>query len=420
MSSGDPTLGNDLAIRGGVAVRPPFRLCERIVRKKGDGRKRNLSWTVFLGLFVALRATAGLSQEAPPVHHVPWLNDVQVGLASGPDRNVTMSLLVKPDGSLIATAEEWQPYRERIRKWWLEFLKLPERDVHRALATMQVMEKVESDGVVRCLIRYETPGNWPTEAFLLFPKGTNPLESNGTLLPAVVVFHSTTNDTIRQPAGLTVEKTKAFGLQLAKRGYVTLCSRCYLWSEGRPPYDYQAQVRRYQQLFPGSKGMGKMLVDGMAAVDLLTELPGVDRKRIGAVGHSLGGKEVLYLAAFDERIRAAVSSEGGVGLSFSNWDAPWYLGPEIREPQFGHDHHELLALIAPRAFLLIGGDSADGEKSLPYLHVAWQVYRLYADRPALGLWNHRQGHSVPEEAEQRLADWFDVYLSESGISPSRQ
>lgn len=117
MSSGDSTLGNYLAIKGGVAVRPPVRLCERIVRKKRDGRKRNLSWTVFLGLFLALRATAGLSQEVPPVHHVPWLGDVQVGLASGPDRNVTMSLLVKPDGSLIATAEEWQPYRERIRKW---------------------------------------------------------------------------------------------------------------------------------------------------------------------------------------------------------------------------------------------------------------------------------------------------------------
>ncbi|HOP76723.1 MAG TPA: dienelactone hydrolase family protein [Thermogutta sp.] len=400
-------------------MKAPFGRCERSFDKSGDRRKGDLVWTVLWGLFLVWEAAVGFGQDVAPVHHVPWLGDVQMGLALGNDQNIPMNLLVRPDGSRIARAEQWRAYREGIRKWWLEFLKLPERDIHRSLATMQVMEKAETDGVVRCLIRYETPGNWPTEAFLLFPKDTNPLESNKTLLPAVIVFHSTTNDTIRQPAGLTAETTKAFGLQLAKRGYVTLCPRCYLWSDG-PPYDYQAQVRRYQRSFPGSKGMGKMLADGMAAVDLLTQLPGVDGQRIGAIGHSLGGKEVLYLAAFDERIRATVSSEGGVGLSFSNWDAPWYLGPEIREPQFGHDHHELLALIAPRAFLLIGGDSADGEKSLPYLQSAWQVYRIYTERPALGLWNHRQGHSVPHEAEQRIAEWFDVYLREKVISPSTE
>jgi hypothetical protein len=38
--------------------------------------------------------------------------------------------------------------------------------------------------------------------------------------------------------------------------------------------------------------------------------------RVFAIGHSLGAKEVLYLAGFDERIRAAVSSEGGIGQLF--------------------------------------------------------------------------------------------------------
>ena len=51
------------------------------------------------------------------------------------------------------------------------------------------------------------------------------------------------------------------------------------------------------------------------------------RQRMGAVGHSLGAKETLYLAAFDERVKATVSSEGGIGTKFSNWDAAWYLGP---------------------------------------------------------------------------------------------
>jgi hypothetical protein len=119
---------------------------------------------------------------------------------------------------------------------------------------------------------------------------------------------------------------------------------------------------------------------------------------------------VLYLAAFDERIQAAVASEGGVGLRFSNWDAPWYLGEAIRSEQFGREHHELLALAAPRAFLLLGGDSADGDRSWPFVAAAMPVYRLYTEQPALGLWNHRQGHSVPPEATERIFQWLRTYL----------
>ena len=46
--------------------------------------------------------------------------------------------------------------------------------------------------------------------------------------------------------------------------------------------------------------------DGFVAVDILAAHPEVDVERLGAVGHSLGAKEVLYQAAFDERIKVAV------------------------------------------------------------------------------------------------------------------
>jgi hypothetical protein len=106
------------------------------------------------------------------------------------------------------------------------------------------------------------------------------------------------------------------------------------------------------------------------AVDILAAQPQVDSSRLGAVGHSLGAKEVLYLAAFDERIKATVSSEGGVGIKFSNWNASWYLGAEVDEPNFAREHHELLALTAPRAFLLVGGQSADGDQGWPFIEAA--------------------------------------------------
>jgi dienelactone hydrolase len=156
--------------------------------------------------------------------------------------------------------------------------------------------------------------------------------------------------------------------------------------------------------------MAKMLYDAQRAVDLLASLPGVDPARIGCLGHSLGAKEALYLAALDDRVRATVSSEGGVGIAFSNWDAPWYLGADWDTARASRDHHELLALAAPRAFLLVGGDSADGARSWPYIEAALPAYRLYGEHPRLGLFNHGQGHSIPPEAEARIYAWLEACL----------
>ena len=153
-----------------------------------------------------------------------------------------------------------------------------------------------------------------------------------------------------------------------------------------------------------------MLFDAQVALDVLASLPEVDPKRLGALGHSLGAKQVLYLAALDERVQVAASSEGGVGTRFSNWHAPWYLGEEIRRDRFSHEHHELLALVAPRAFLLVGGDSADGDRSWPFIEAVLPVYRLYSGTPKIGLFNHRKGHRVPREAGERIDEWFDAYL----------
>jgi hypothetical protein len=97
-------------------------------------------------------------------------------------------------------------------------------------------------------------------------------------------------------------------------------------------------------------------------------------------------------------------------MTLSNWDAEWYLGPGIKDPQFTREHHELLALAAPRPFLLVGGNSADGTASWPYVSAALDVFRLYGEPARLGLLNHGQGHSVPPEVEPRLLEWLAAYV----------
>ena len=244
-----------------------------------------------------------------------------------------------------------------------------------------------------------------TEAYLLKP------EKASGKAPGIAVFHSTVNYTIRQPAGLEGPPEKHFGLRYARQGCVCFCPRNFLWPKiSQERLNAKAEAQKYLDRVPRSTGMAKMLYDALVAVDILAALPEVDAARLGAVGHSLGAKEALYIAAFDDRIRATVSSEGGIGTAFSNWHDPWYLGPTIKEPAFAHEHHELLALAAPRSFLLVGGNSADGDRGWPFIAAALPVYELYGQPARIGQFNHGQGHAVPPKAEERIEQWLLTYL----------
>lgn len=329
---------------------------------------------------------------------VMWLAEVQEqGQVTG--SNALYPLLVDADGHPITTLSAWKKRKAEIRKAWLDYLgPLPPNPTPPVL---EVLEEDRPGDVVRQLVAYESEPGMVVTGYLLKPANLR------ERVPGVLVLHSTVDHTIRQPAGVEGVPEKAFGLKLAQKGCVAFAPMCFLWYD-RGERTYEAQVERFKERHPHSKGMAKMLFDAARGLDVLENLEMVDRNRIGAVGHSLGAKEVLYLAAFDERVKTAVSSEGGIGIDFSNWDAPWYLGPEIHS--FGRKHHELLALIAPRPFLLVGGESADGERSRPFVEAALPVYDLFDKPRRMAFYNHQQGHAVPPEAEQRIYDWLLTYL----------
>jgi dienelactone hydrolase len=259
-------------------------------------------------------------------------------------------------------------------------------------------------------VRYEAEAGQFVEGYLL-----RPAQPAATRRAGIVALHPTSKESIDEIAGVTGSSERHLGLYLCRKGFVVFCPRCYLL-QTPPAYriDVKQTVDDFRKRHPQTLGMHKMLFDAQRAVDILVSLPDVDPARIGATGHSLGAKETLYLAAFDERIRAAVASEGGIGFNSTNWADPWYLGQGIKSPDFKLNHHQLLALIAPRAFLILGGErgpgAADGDRSWPYVEAALPVYRLYGEPPRLGLLNHHQGHSVPPAALERLTSWLTTYL----------
>ena len=123
------------------------------------------------------------------------------------------------------------------------------------------------------------------------------------------------------------------------------------------------------------------------------------------MGHSLGGKLTLYAAAMDDRVKAVVVSEPGISFAFSNYSDKWYWGDRVPP---GADQNELIGLIAPRPFLLIAGESADGDKSWPFLQSVLPLYGAAPER--LGWINHRQGHTPTPEAVSGAMKWLRAYL----------
>ncbi len=309
-------------------------------------------------------------------------------------------ILIDSKGKPIRTLAKWKKQRERIKERWLNYLGA--LNSNPSIPKIKVIKEDYPEGLIRQLIEYEGEPGIIVRAYLLRPRNIN------SPLPGIVALHSTSDNQMLYISGVEKGKIVAFGYNMAKQGYVVICPMCFLWHE-RNERSYEEMTRLFQERHPNSKGMAKMLFDAQRALDVLESLEEVDSERIGTLGHSLGAKEAFYLGAFDDRVKVIVSNEGGIGIDFSNWDAVWYLGKDIHD--FGHHHHEVLSLAAPKPFLLIGGDSADGEISRPYVEAVKPVYELYdKNKGKIELYNHGTGHSVHPTAEKKTYEWMNMYL----------
>jgi dienelactone hydrolase len=172
---------------------------------------------------------------------------------------------------------------------------------------------------------------------------------------------------------------------------------------------YDEAVANLAMRHPQSTGLGKWVWDAQRLLDYIATIPEADPKRIAIIGHSLGAKMALYAAAMDDRIGNVIFSEGGIGFKMSNYDDFWYLGEKMKSLPAGTDQHELMALLAPRPFLLIGGDEYDGNESWHYVNAARAVYGLFQKPEQVGYFNHHKGHSPTPEAISHTMRWLERF-----------
>ncbi len=142
---------------------------------------------------------------------------------------------------------------------------------------------------------------------------------------------------------------------------------------------------------------------GSRAVDYFETDPDIDTSQIAVIGHSRGGKTSLWAGAQDTRFALVCvndAGEGGPALarrnfgednaainkSFPHWFAPKYATYAGKENTLPVDHHEVVALVAPRGYH--GADAsedlwADPRGSWLSLVEASKVWALYGRAAAL-------------------------------------
>jgi dienelactone hydrolase len=243
--------------------------------------------------------------------------------------------------------------------------------------------------------------------------------------PAILCLHGRTPAGKDECAGIDPSNPAlAFARRYAELGYVTLAPDSITCGERISARGMALDTRNFYKDNPKLSALGKMLWDHVCSLDLLGDTKEVDPGRIGVIGHDLGAVNALLLAAFDDRIRAAVASCGftrfAAEATAERWapDEGLVLLPKLRGAfetrEFPFEWEDVLALIAPNPVLIA---SASNDEILPNagsvadaVSTAQAVYDMLGAKDALCHVGHEGGHAMTLEVAEFAEAWFDRWL----------
>lgn len=320
-------------------------------------------------------------------------------------------LLEFVDGRRVNTDADWLARREEIRtllcRWFYgSFPATPPKLSNAEL----LLEEAEYRGTRRQVrLTFDCPTKQVAfDIELLIPEGPGP-----------------------HPVFLTQTTHRVWGLIAMSRGYMA----CVY-----PGADVDDQSARFVDAYPECDWttIPRRAWLGSRALDYVQTLAVADKQRVCITGHSRNGKQSLIAAAFDERIKAVVSSSSGSGgicpyrfssevamlesVEFTTRLCPDWFHQRLRmftgrEDKLPVDSHSVLGLIAPRACLLSDAfnDGCGGTFAVERAYTAGrELYKHFGHPEALRLAWRPAGHETNAELLQSYFDWFDHALQRRG------
>jgi hypothetical protein len=295
----------------------------------------------------------------------------------------------------------------------------PADTARRTPPAFETLAEERGDGHVRRKLRYRVDDGDLVPAWLLVPDAARPTKESAAML----CLHQTNSVGKDEPAGLGGLPGLHYARELATRGYVCLVPDYPRFGEYR--WDADLASTGY------ASGSMKAVWNNIRGVDLLASLPLVDPERIGVIGHSLGGHNAIFTAAFDERLRAVVTSCGFTpfpdyyGGDLTGWTSRTYM-PRIRDTygsdpkRVPFDFPEVVALLAPRGFFanapVDDGNFAVAGVRRTFAEVA-PIYARFAAEDRLVLATPDAGHEFPQREREQAYTWLDRTLAPATATP---
>jgi dienelactone hydrolase len=324
------------------------------------------------------------------------------------------------DGSEVKTAEDWAKRRKEIADLW-----------HKRLGSwppllekpkVEVLETKEKDGYTQKHVHVQISADGKiADGYLLIPQGKGPF-------PAVFVPFYEPITSIGE--GKSGRGTHDYGLQLVRRGFVTL-------SIGTPGSFESIGKDTKEVLTTAGKEQRRQPLTLLAYVaanchTALAQMPEVDKDRIGIIGLSYGGKWAMFASCLHDKYACAVWSDPGIVFNEKNpnvnyWE-PWYLGydpkvqrkegvPSAEKPRTGlyqelidegDDLVSLHALMAPRPVLDSGG-TEDPPQNWRALNHLIAVNNLLGQKNRVAM-TARKGHIPTAEALEIELAFLEYWL----------
>ncbi len=322
-----------------------------------------------------------------------------------------MNQLTDKDGALIPlqSMDDWTTRRQAAFEAMHEVMGPMPGDEKRSPLDVQIVEDRDCGLYIRQLITYASEPDSRTPAYLLTPKAAL-LRDEPT--PAVLCLHGASYlEGHRSAVNPDGRGGKGYGIELAERGYVVLA----------PAYPLLVNYRQRPERLGYQSATMKAIWDNMRGLDYLDALPHVRSGKYAAIGASLGGHNTLFTAAFDERIKVAVSGCGFDSFQhYRNGDITIWAGdcymPKLKDYELEDipfDFHDVLATIAPRRCFV----SAPTDDFFRWDSAKWcvdsarAVYELYDASEHLVLEHPDCAHAFPKESRLAAYRMIDEYFN---------
>jgi dienelactone hydrolase len=305
----------------------------------------------------------------------------------------------------ITTPQDWEHRRRHIVEGMESVMgRFPKGE--RPPLDIQVVEEVPLDGYVRKGITFAAGPDDRVPAYLMIPD-----HPNGA---GILALHPTGELGKGIVAGLGERPNRDYAHELAQRGYVVVA----------PDYPYMGDSQKDPYELGYVSGAMKGIYNHSRAVDLLVSMPEVESGRVGAIGHSLGGHNALFVGVFEPRVRAIVTSCGFnafpkyKGGDLTGWSSDKYMpriaalyGKDPRRMTF--DFTEVLAALAPRAVFVsapLGDDNFEVSGVNDCLRAALPVFEMFDASEKLVAVHPDCGHDFPPEAREQAYRFLEESL----------